>query len=317
MPSAGRSRRSRTFRPTRPKAPFFKPTFALKPGQVYQARPYLSPDTHTWVVSNSTPLPTQGGRRTPRSCTSRSRLKASGERLRTRSGRFDVAIVEANSGRVIVDSRYPQAKGDEAGWAGPSTSVSEGWCPSLAGPSVKGRWSSRVSRALSARSRRARTTPTNGSSSRWPRHRRALGSASSAQPSSCMGALGLLLLAYRAAEPAFFPRASTQRGDHGCPTGLGNRRRLSSGPRGALARQAPAELAARDLRPGRLQGLQRHLRSPGGRRTAQAPLGQPRKRARGSRERLPHGRRRVLRACARRRRPSRDDMAAPRGTGTD
>jgi len=38
-------------------APFFKPTFALRPGQVHQARPYLSPDTNEWVISNSTLVP--------------------------------------------------------------------------------------------------------------------------------------------------------------------------------------------------------------------------------------------------------------------
>jgi hypothetical protein len=35
-------------------APFFGPTFALGHGQVYQARPYVSPDTKEWVISNST-----------------------------------------------------------------------------------------------------------------------------------------------------------------------------------------------------------------------------------------------------------------------
>jgi diguanylate cyclase (GGDEF)-like protein len=33
---------------------FFAPTLALGPGQVYQAPPYVSPDTHAWVISNST-----------------------------------------------------------------------------------------------------------------------------------------------------------------------------------------------------------------------------------------------------------------------
>jgi hypothetical protein len=36
--------------------PFFKPTLALLDGEVYQAKPYLSADTHEWVISNSTPL---------------------------------------------------------------------------------------------------------------------------------------------------------------------------------------------------------------------------------------------------------------------
>jgi diguanylate cyclase (GGDEF)-like protein len=37
--------------------PFFAPTMVLKPGEVYQAAPYLSPDAHRWVISNSTMLP--------------------------------------------------------------------------------------------------------------------------------------------------------------------------------------------------------------------------------------------------------------------
>ena len=36
---------------------FFAPTMALGQGQVYQAKPYVSPDTLEWVVSNSTVIP--------------------------------------------------------------------------------------------------------------------------------------------------------------------------------------------------------------------------------------------------------------------
>jgi signal transduction histidine kinase len=41
--------------------PFFKATFPLGPGLVYQAAPYLSPDTHEWVISNSTVITTPAG----------------------------------------------------------------------------------------------------------------------------------------------------------------------------------------------------------------------------------------------------------------
>ncbi|MGD9750270.1 MAG: methyl-accepting chemotaxis protein [Acidimicrobiia bacterium] len=41
-------------------AAFFDPTFAIDPGSVYQAAPYLSPDTGKWVVSNSTPIVVDG-----------------------------------------------------------------------------------------------------------------------------------------------------------------------------------------------------------------------------------------------------------------
>src|SRR3954462_15610233 len=38
------------------KNPFFSPSFGQPIGAVYQARPYVSPDTDEWVISNSTPL---------------------------------------------------------------------------------------------------------------------------------------------------------------------------------------------------------------------------------------------------------------------
>jgi diguanylate cyclase (GGDEF)-like protein len=45
------------------KNPFFGPTLALPPGHVYQAAPYISPDTNTWVISNSTPMVSASGRK--------------------------------------------------------------------------------------------------------------------------------------------------------------------------------------------------------------------------------------------------------------
>ena len=41
--------------------PFFRPTFALPAGVVYQAPPYVSPDTGEWVISNSTVVPSPDG----------------------------------------------------------------------------------------------------------------------------------------------------------------------------------------------------------------------------------------------------------------
>ncbi len=38
-------------------ARFFAPSFAMGLGEVYQAKPYRSPDTHEWVISNSTQVP--------------------------------------------------------------------------------------------------------------------------------------------------------------------------------------------------------------------------------------------------------------------
>src|SRR4051794_10341833 len=41
---------------------FFGGTLALPAGHAYQARPYVSPDTNEWVISNSSALPTVNGR---------------------------------------------------------------------------------------------------------------------------------------------------------------------------------------------------------------------------------------------------------------
>ena len=40
--------------------PFFGPTMRLPQGRVYQAAPYVSPDTDKWVISNSTPMVSDG-----------------------------------------------------------------------------------------------------------------------------------------------------------------------------------------------------------------------------------------------------------------
>jgi diguanylate cyclase (GGDEF)-like protein len=86
--------------------PFFKPTFALRPGQVYQASPYVSPDTKEWVISNSTLLPTADG-----SKQAIVHFEITLESFRQKAAldsQFDVAIVDGRSGAVVIDSRLPQ-----------------------------------------------------------------------------------------------------------------------------------------------------------------------------------------------------------------
>src|SRR3954466_15203604 len=46
---------------TEEQIPFFRPTFALRFGQVHQAKPYVSPDTKEWVVANATLVPQADG----------------------------------------------------------------------------------------------------------------------------------------------------------------------------------------------------------------------------------------------------------------
>jgi diguanylate cyclase (GGDEF)-like protein len=94
--------------------PFFAPTFALRHGQVYQARPYVSPDTKEWVISNSTLLPTQDHAKRAIvhfEVTIESFRKVAA----TLSHQFDIAVVEARTGQVVIDSRRPQQVGAPLG----------------------------------------------------------------------------------------------------------------------------------------------------------------------------------------------------------
>lgn len=95
-------------------APFFAPTFGLRPGQVYQARPYLSPDTNEWVISNSALVPG-----TPRRQQAIVHFEVTMESFRVAaaetSDRFDVQVVDARTGSVVLDSRYPQRVGGKLG----------------------------------------------------------------------------------------------------------------------------------------------------------------------------------------------------------
>jgi len=94
--------------------PFFGPTFALRAGQVFQAKPYVSPDTGEWVISNSTPVPGTGY---PAAAIVHFEITVESFR-RTAAAvakQDDVAIVEAKSGKVIVDSRFAQSTGAPLG----------------------------------------------------------------------------------------------------------------------------------------------------------------------------------------------------------
>jgi diguanylate cyclase (GGDEF)-like protein len=104
----------RQLSPDESKNPFFGPTFALHAGQVFQAKPYVSPDTHDWVISNSTPVPGTGF---PARGIVHFEITVESFRRQAAAlaGSFDVAIVDAKTGRVVVDSRYPQILGAPLG----------------------------------------------------------------------------------------------------------------------------------------------------------------------------------------------------------
>jgi signal transduction histidine kinase len=86
--------------------PFFDPTFALDFGRVYQARPYRSPDTHEWVISNSTLMPTAG--KAKRAIIHFEITVESLRLLLARETGHHVYVVDRTTGAVIADTILPQ-----------------------------------------------------------------------------------------------------------------------------------------------------------------------------------------------------------------
>ena len=99
------------------KNPFFDPTFALNAGEVFQAKPYVSPDTHEWVISNSTPVPATGS---PAAAIVHFEITLESFRrtAAATAGDDTVIIVDADTGAVVVDSRVPQRVGAPLGRPG-------------------------------------------------------------------------------------------------------------------------------------------------------------------------------------------------------
>jgi diguanylate cyclase (GGDEF)-like protein len=95
------------------KQPFFKPTFALGPNQVYQAKPYLSPDTDDWVIANSTPVLMPDGSKPAivhfEVTVDSFRREALSHTDRT------VLVVDADTGQVVINSTRPQHVGAPLG----------------------------------------------------------------------------------------------------------------------------------------------------------------------------------------------------------
>ena len=95
-------------------AAFFGPTFALGHGQVYQARPYVSPDTNEWVISNSTLMPTSDGSK-PAIVHFEVTIESFRKVAARLGSRFDIMVVDARTGQVVLDSRQPQRIGTALG----------------------------------------------------------------------------------------------------------------------------------------------------------------------------------------------------------
>ena len=96
-------------------APFFAPTFSLRAGQVHQTRPYVSPDTKEWVIANATPIP---GARRARAIVHFEVTVESFRKAAARQSRYAIQIVDAGTGRVVIDSQTRQAVGARLGKPG-------------------------------------------------------------------------------------------------------------------------------------------------------------------------------------------------------
>jgi diguanylate cyclase (GGDEF)-like protein len=94
--------------------PFFGPTFALPPGEVYQAQPYVSPDTHEWVVSNSTPVPTVDGR-APAIVHYEVTMESFRAQARATAGDGEIEIIDRDTGKIIMSSALAQKIGAPLG----------------------------------------------------------------------------------------------------------------------------------------------------------------------------------------------------------
>jgi diguanylate cyclase (GGDEF)-like protein len=90
---------------------FFAATFALEPGEVHQAAPYVSPDTQKWVISNSTPIVLPSGRSLL--VHFEVSLDSFSDQLVTATGEHS-AVVDVTTGQAVLrdDVELPDPDGD-------------------------------------------------------------------------------------------------------------------------------------------------------------------------------------------------------------
>jgi diguanylate cyclase (GGDEF)-like protein len=94
-------------------APFFAPTFALDFGQTHQTRPYVSPDTKEWVVANATLIPQPDRRK--RAIVHFEVTVESFRRAMGATKSAELRVVDAQTGRVVIDAGQPQRVGARLG----------------------------------------------------------------------------------------------------------------------------------------------------------------------------------------------------------
>ena len=94
---------------------FFRPALALAPGHVHESRPHISRNAGEWVVSYSTQVPRRFGSALVHV---EQRVESLRRDLGVSDNRFEIAVLDARTGTVILDSRSPQATGSELGVPG-------------------------------------------------------------------------------------------------------------------------------------------------------------------------------------------------------
>jgi len=100
---------------------FFKPTFALGFGRVHQTAPYVSPDTKEWVIANATLIPQRDGVKRAFvhfEVTVESFRRAMHPQTKAASSDLEIRVIDARTGRVVIDSTRPQRVGAALGVPG-------------------------------------------------------------------------------------------------------------------------------------------------------------------------------------------------------
>jgi diguanylate cyclase (GGDEF)-like protein len=225
----GVAARSEELSPDESVNPFFGPTFALPVGQVYQAAPYVSPDTGEWVISHSTRVPGEDA------IVHYEVTVESFRRTATRmAGHLETVVVDASTGRVVLSSGIPQRFGAPLGL--PEDTRFAG-LERLGGEGVLTLAGSRVA---------FRRVVTGGkNANRWI-------VAAAAPPRAAFGLelipLGLVLVAIGAVAIVMGRRWSVKsdEADTDALTGLGNRRRLVIDLE-RVGEETPARLVIYDL----------------------------------------------------------------------
>ena len=91
---------------------FFRPALALPQGRVHQSRPHVSRNAGEWVVSYSTQIPRRFGSALVHV---EQRVESLRHELGVSGNRYEIVVIDASTGAVVLNSRSPQETGSELG----------------------------------------------------------------------------------------------------------------------------------------------------------------------------------------------------------